>query len=72
MMNVCAETYPLNSASDAEWNPFVGMDDKTETEYYDPYVFPAIVEKETETEQTSSFSVECLSDRPDSTGIRDK
>ena len=54
-MNVCAETYPLSSESHSGLNPFVGMDD--ETEYYDPYVFPAIVEKESETEQTSSFSV---------------
>ena len=47
----------MNSESYSEWNLFVRMDDKTENEYYDPYVFPAIMEKETETEQTSSFSV---------------
>ena len=57
MMNVCAETYPVNSKSYPDWNPFVGMEDKIENEHYDPYVFPTIVEKETETEQTSSFSV---------------
>ena len=49
MINVCAETCPSN------WNPFIAMEEKIKN--YEPYVFPAIVEKETETEQTSSFSV---------------
>ena len=36
-------------------NPFGELDN--EIEYIDPYVFPEIAENETETEQTSSFSM---------------